>query len=223
MSYDEGEEILHFEPGATIIEEGQRSDKMYVVQKGSVRISKIVLGSNLELAVLTQGEFFGEMGILNSRPRTATAVAVDSVTVLALDWSNFADRITDYSAVALHMIRTLARRLDETLAIVERLQTPSKLSIMYALTDELDLLGAYEECDISLNLTLDIKKLEAKTNQSIEAIESSIRKLEELSLLSPRGQVLYIPSTQSIWQYLRNIEGIEDFGEQAETEKNEGS
>ena len=214
MTDEAGEEILHFEPGAIIIKEGQTSDKMYVIQKGSVRISKVVLGAELDLALLTHGEFFGEMGILNSRPRTATAIAVDSVTVLALDWNNFTSKVKEYSAVALHMIRTLARRLDETLAIVERLQTPSKLSVIYALTDEFDAQGAFEECDVSLSLSIDIKELEAKTNHSIDAIEASFRKLEELGLLSARGQVLYIPSTQSIWQHLRNLERIQDFNEQ---------
>jgi len=213
MTDEKGEELLHFEPAEIIIKEGQAGEKMYVIQKGSVRISKVVLGKEIDLAVLKQGEFFGEMGILNSRPRTATAIAVDSVTVLALDWTNFTARVKEYSAVALHMIRTLARRLDETLAIVERLQKPSKLAVIYALTDEFEAQGAFEECVESLSLTIDIKELEAKTNHPIDAIEDTFRKLEELGLSSPRGHELYIPSTQSIWQYLRNLERIQDFNE----------
>ncbi|CAG0961310.1 partial Cyclic AMP receptor protein, partial [Anaerolineae bacterium] len=60
--------------GEVLFREGDAGDRMYVIQSGAVRISKTVKGEEKTLAILGPGEFFGEMAILNAKPRTATAI-----------------------------------------------------------------------------------------------------------------------------------------------------
>ncbi|MEO8706862.1 MAG: cyclic nucleotide-binding domain-containing protein, partial [Kofleriaceae bacterium] len=61
-----------FEAGTVLFEEGQPGDYMYVVQSGEIEIRRQVGETERVVAVLPPGEFFGEMAILNGRPRSAT-------------------------------------------------------------------------------------------------------------------------------------------------------
>ncbi|MEE2959775.1 MAG: cyclic nucleotide-binding domain-containing protein [Myxococcota bacterium] len=209
---DEEDVVLHFNPGATIIAAGEPGDKMYVIQEGEVRISKIVLGEIHQLAVLSSGEFFGEMGLINNKPRTATATALTSVRVLVVDWNTFKYRINQYGAVAIHMIKTLAQRLDESLDVVKSLQNPSTLPFIYALVDQIESYEGYEdECDLELTLPRNLDRMRQKTGQSHDALKANLIKLRNLGLLSVTNHDhIYIPSSDAIWKYMRNLERIED-------------
>ncbi len=65
-----------YENGQAIFHEGEPAEKMYVVLDGKVRISKHIPGAGEEaLSFLDRGAFFGEMALIESEPRSATAVA----------------------------------------------------------------------------------------------------------------------------------------------------
>ena len=63
-----------YAPGDVLFREGESGEVMFVIQSGSVRISKDVGGEPKSLAVLGPGEFLGEMAILNGKPGDALAV-----------------------------------------------------------------------------------------------------------------------------------------------------
>ena len=104
-----------FEPSEIIVREGDYGDRMYIVKEGRVRISKTIFGQEKVLAEIGRGQFFGELSLINNKDRAATAIAIDHVEVLELDWETFQENIHQHSSVARQMIRTLARRLDNTL------------------------------------------------------------------------------------------------------------
>lgn len=106
-----------FPAGETIFREGDVGEKLYFVIEGEVRISKTIPGAGEEaLAIIPRGEVFGEMALVDGRPRTADAVAHEGdVEVLAVPASVMA-RLLDIerlsSAALLKMLsRTLAQRL----------------------------------------------------------------------------------------------------------------
>ena len=65
-----------FPEGHVLFREGEAGAVMYVVQRGRVRIARQLPSGERTLAVLGPGEFFGEMAILNHKPRTATGTAL---------------------------------------------------------------------------------------------------------------------------------------------------
>jgi len=70
-------ELVAFEAGTTIFNEGEEADAMYIVRLGQVRVGKAFPGGVRYLAYLTRGDFFGETGLLRNAPRNATCSAVD--------------------------------------------------------------------------------------------------------------------------------------------------
>ncbi|MCC7370305.1 MAG: FAD-dependent oxidoreductase [Chloroflexi bacterium] len=79
----------HYEPGQPIIRQGDLADAFYVIVKGSVEVVREEDGEETVLARLTDGDSFGELGLLQHRRRTATVRAVDPVDVIVLGRSDF--------------------------------------------------------------------------------------------------------------------------------------
>ena len=92
---------------------------MYVIQSGRVRICKQVRDIEKSLAVLGAGEFFGEMAILNEKPRSATAVVEEDARLLVIDSKTFEAMVTGNTEIALRIIRKLAKRLDAADSLIE--------------------------------------------------------------------------------------------------------
>ncbi|MDX1644939.1 MAG: cyclic nucleotide-binding domain-containing protein [Thermoanaerobaculia bacterium] len=106
-----------FAAGETIFREGDPGEKLYFVLDGEVRISKELPGSGEEaLAILGRGELFGEMSLVDGRPRTADALAheagADVLVIKAAVLSGILDFEKLSSARLLTVLcRTVARRL----------------------------------------------------------------------------------------------------------------
>jgi CRP-like cAMP-binding protein len=101
-----------FPAGSRLFQEGEPGGEMFVVQTGKVSITKSVGDTTKVLAILGPGEFFGEMSILNEKPRTATAVVVEDAKLLVIDAQTFEAMVTGNTEIALRLIKRLAKRLD---------------------------------------------------------------------------------------------------------------
>src|SRR4051795_5597703 len=72
-----------FAAGDTIFTQGDLGTEMFIIQEGEVNIVKHIAGESHVLSKLEKGDFFGEMAVLESVPRTADAVAVTDVRVVS--------------------------------------------------------------------------------------------------------------------------------------------
>lgn len=101
-----------YDPEQYIFREGEAGDTMYVVQDGRVDIRKEVGAGPRQLAVLGQGEFFGEMALVDHSPRSASAVAgPEGAKVLAIDSAHFVYLVSQQPAFALIVLQVMATRL----------------------------------------------------------------------------------------------------------------
>ena len=75
--------VMHFEPGDTILREGDPGDTMFLVLEGTVRVeTQAPAGDALQLAELGRGACVGEVSVLTKGPRTATVTATTAVTTV---------------------------------------------------------------------------------------------------------------------------------------------
>ncbi|MFN8636777.1 MAG: FAD-dependent oxidoreductase [Chloroflexota bacterium] len=79
----------HFEAGEAIVSQGELADAFYVIVKGKVEVVREENGQETVLAQMSDGESFGELGLLQHRRRTATVRCVEPVDVLVLGRSDF--------------------------------------------------------------------------------------------------------------------------------------
>jgi diguanylate cyclase (GGDEF)-like protein len=97
--------------GAAIVEMGSRGRSLYLLVRGSVQVVYPSGGKDFELARLGPGDFFGEMALLNDRPRSATVRALEEVDALVLDQEEFRRVVLEAPAIALRLLGALSARI----------------------------------------------------------------------------------------------------------------
>ena len=109
-------EQMKFASGEMIFAEGSFATTMYEIVEGSVGIfADYGLPSERELAVLGAGEVFGEMGLVEFYPRSATAVALaDDTLVNEVTYNEFVDFMKSKPDKVLGVMRQVSARLRET-------------------------------------------------------------------------------------------------------------
>jgi CRP/FNR family transcriptional regulator/CRP/FNR family cyclic AMP-dependent transcriptional regulator len=101
-----------FPTNKTIVEEGLGGDYMYVLREGQVKVTKLSAdGREKILELLEAGDFFGEMSLLDSGPRSATVKTMREARVLALSRNDFLSLLRRSPDLAMAVIQELTRRL----------------------------------------------------------------------------------------------------------------
>ena len=100
-----------FTAGETIFQEGDPSDLAYLIWSGRVEVVKRTADGPRRIAVLGENDFLGEMGVIESRPRSASAKALDDVICSAISQEEFVDQILNRPNEALDLLRVLFDRL----------------------------------------------------------------------------------------------------------------
>ena len=95
-----------------VFSESEPGSEMFIIQKGRVKITKIVDEQEILIAILKPGEFFGEMALLENKPRSASAIAHDDdVSVLVVEKTNFERMVKTQAELITRLTITLAERI----------------------------------------------------------------------------------------------------------------
>jgi hypothetical protein len=97
--------------GDVVYQEGDAGTDMFVIEEGTVELTKQYAGEERPIAELETGDFFGEMSLLEGLPREATATARTKYKILRIDASTFDELIQVNPEIAVRMLRKLSRRL----------------------------------------------------------------------------------------------------------------
>lgn len=108
------EQVKTFEDGESLFLEGDDTREMYIVRSGTVLVSKKTQAGEIHLATLSKGDFVGEMSLLETMPRSATARAKGQTEVLAIHPGGFLLKIRRDPTFAFEIMQTLSRRLRTT-------------------------------------------------------------------------------------------------------------
>lgn len=100
-----------YAPGAYVFRQGDSGSEMYIIQEGTVEILAQRGTAEVSLATLEEGDFFGEMAVLEDLPRTASARAVTACRLLRIDRQTFDQLIRHNPEIAVRMLRKLCHRL----------------------------------------------------------------------------------------------------------------
>jgi CRP-like cAMP-binding protein len=94
-----------------IFSEGEPGEELFIIQKGSVKIVKIVNNNEVLLAVLKAGDIFGEMALLESKLRAACALAYEECHLMAVNRANFERMVSTQPQIVSRLTTLLAERI----------------------------------------------------------------------------------------------------------------
>ena len=101
-----------FKRGEVLVEQGQKSDALYILLTGRARVmASDSRGREVILATLSQGDYLGEMSIIDNEPHSATVRAEVQTDVLTLGRAEFARCLTENASMSLVVMRGLVKRL----------------------------------------------------------------------------------------------------------------
>lgn len=113
-------QFRRFARGSFIVNQGEMGSSMFLLVSGRVKVSIAhTEGKELVLNYLEAPAHFGEMALVDARPRSADVIAVTDVELFSLDSRDLSAAIQLQPRLALSLIATLSRRLRHTIARLE--------------------------------------------------------------------------------------------------------
>ncbi len=101
---------------STLFVEGMTGEILYVIKKGTVQIlKKVEANKEVVLATLKDGEFLGEMSLIDNRPRTATARVGEEAVLLVMTKKAFNTMMEKHPEIALKVLLTFLKIANERL------------------------------------------------------------------------------------------------------------
>jgi CRP-like cAMP-binding protein len=114
--------LSRYKAGEVIVEENDIGETAYVIAEGRVEVTKELDGQNVHLAYLGPGETFGEMSMIDEKPRSATVTAVTETLVSEIRRDDFFISLQTDPKVAVELLKVLFERLREADAMILQLQ-----------------------------------------------------------------------------------------------------
>jgi len=101
-----------YKDGSVVFVEHEPGEEVFIIQQGKVNITKILSNQEVLLAGLHPGDIFGEMAILENKPRSATAIASGGGTLMmVVNKSNFEPMVQQKPQIAAKLIQLLSERI----------------------------------------------------------------------------------------------------------------
>ncbi|AFM11089.1 Crp/Fnr family transcriptional regulator [Turneriella parva] len=146
-----------FNTGEIIFCEFEPGNSFYLIQTGRVKISKVVKDKEKTMDILSVGDIFGEMAILEEQPRSATATAIEPVTVLHFDRDNFVSMMMSQPQLAFKLLVVFSKRIYDAkrrLMILLLDDIQSKISDVFLMLAEKEPTYAHMR-EVSFPVTMD--------------------------------------------------------------------
>ena len=184
----------HFENGNYIFLEDSEGEQCFFVLEGSVKVTRLSKdGREVILAMLNEGDFFGEMSLLDGESRSANVIALEKTKVLTLDRNDFIEVVNNYPQIAVQLLKELARRLrksDRQIASLSLSDAEKRIALcIIRFADEQ---GVIQNGKVSIPKTPIQQDIANMAGTSRETVSRALGLLEKEDLIERNGRELII-------------------------------
>lgn len=184
--------------GDVVYAEGQPAEQCFLLHEGRVRLVKRIRGAERSLTVLKPGDLFGEDALLTRVTRTASAVALTEVRILALDRPTFGVLLSTNSEVATRLVEQLVRRLrsaEEQLENAMLRDHPSRV-----VNTLLKLVQGVEPTPDGHVITVSPLELSSRVGLDVDAVKKAVQQLRDGGYLRIVDERIVIPDAEALKQ-----------------------
>lgn len=183
-----------YEDGEIIFDEGDEGIDLYVIQAGTIQITRDGSGGSRIVANLNAGDFFGEMSVVLGEARTARAVARGRTELLVLDGETLESMCIERPEIAIRMIQRLAVRL---IAAERRLAALGLDELVGPLVRHLAA-RAGQDLDEELRLTTSLRELASDCDLTLQEMHQALHQLMDQKLVRIVGDELIAPDPAAL-------------------------
>ena len=193
--------------GDIVFREGEAGRTMFVVRSGRVRITRQVRGHKKTFAVLGPGEFFGEMAIINDKPRSASAEVVEDAQLIELDAVLVEKMVVAEAEIALRLVQKLTRRLAEADSLIAVLsKRDPRTRVIMGLLREAEHHGAIGTSPDSVIVTRDLDELADQLGVKRAELDEVVTRMIRVGVVKPVIEGLEISSPARLTEFLTFLE-----------------
>lgn len=201
-----------FPAGTVLFRDGEPGKEMFVVHTGVVQIHKRVRDVEQVLGRLGAGEFFGEMALLNNRPRNASATVVEPSKLLVIDPRTFEAMIRGNIEIAVRLIKKLAARLEDSNEQIETLMLRDPASrVVHYLWRQAE--KQEPAADGTLHVPTHLGEVPARVGLRVDQVKDVMDRLQRARLATLKDDGVTVTSVAKLEEYLRFLEMKEKFGD----------
>ncbi len=177
-----------------VLIEEEIGSTMFVILQGRVKISRISdEGREVILSILVDGDFFGEMSILDGQARSANAVTLEDTELLIIRRENFLQMLHDYPQVAINLLKELAHRLRRSDSQIKSLSLQNAMGkVASTLVRIADDSGIIKRGKVEIPQLPPQQDLANMAGTSRETISRVIKSLSQLGYVEKEGSKLII-------------------------------
>ena len=196
--------------GEVLFKDGDVGDEMYLIKSGKIRISKPAGEIEKTLAILKEGDFFGEMSVIDGSPRSASATAVEPTELVIFDREVFMNQVRENPLIE-YVLHTLIRRLRETDEQIKYLliKNEEKRLIAVLLTKARE--GTQTDKGILINFSFSNESFADLVGTTVDKTKSIIDNLLKAGLIIIESDKFYIMNQRNLEEYLSYITLKEKF------------
>ncbi len=202
--------------GTVLFREGDIGQEMYIIQSGRVKISKTVRNIEKTLSVIGKGEFFGEMAILNDKPRSATAEIVDDSEILVIDRNTFETMIKGNTEIALRIIKKLSQRLQEADNQIENLLIKDNTSRLVNLLAKIAKDKGIDTVMGGIVIDTTAEDMASMLGMAREQVDKVIEKIAKSRIIDIKQGRIIVTNREQLNQFMKYLEMKDMFGDMAE-------
>jgi CRP-like cAMP-binding protein len=197
-----------FPAGDVLFREGEHGEEMYVIQSGLVQILKRIGPDMRPLATLGRGEFLGEMAILNGKPRTATAVVLETARCLVIDSVTLEQMISNNAEIAVRLVKKLARRLDAADELIQILLHPDpNARVLHALKRHAEAFGEPTEDGVGVRLRVSSESLGREVGVPGDQVRDVLSRLHRLRIAGEEANgVVVVTDPARLLEFMEFLE-----------------
>jgi CRP-like cAMP-binding protein len=188
--------------GTVVFREGEPAAEAFLLQQGRIRLIKRVGISDRSLAVLREGDLFGEGALTRGATHGCTAATLTEVVALAVDRETFHGLLVQYPGIALRVIDQLVSRVRDAEDQVEIMmvrgvqsKVTTALLKLAAASDGAGAAGAS-----GAEIIISPVELSTRVGLDVEAVKTAVQRLRDRGYLRIAGERIEIPDVEALRQ-----------------------
>ena len=202
-----------YAPGDSIFKEGEIGAEMFIIQSGKVKISKKLKNEEKTLVILEDGDFFGEMAVIDKGPRSAAASAVDEVKCIVLNEELFEQQMQNNARIVKKILKNMSARLRDANKQIEALMIKDVNSrVAHTLANLARRLGGKETANVNVGMTVADLANEVGLSGDVDKVQEVFDKLGQAKITSFDGDKIVVDSLENLEKFIAYLEMKEEFG-----------
>jgi len=190
-------EKVTYKNNENIFVEGDPSDKFYLVAEGSVKVLKhTMMGKDIILEIMSPGDIFGGVAVLDKKPFPASAQAMESTTVIWISRQNLIRIMDEYQVLKLEIVKYFSDKLRDAHEMLKNIATERVekriASLLLKLSEKI---GVEDKGFKKLDFPLTRQEISEMVGTTVETCIRTMSKLQKRGVIkSSNGRISIKPN-----------------------------